>query len=117
MLCDDYTYDRFKNIHLLWSVREEGEIKAFDSFLKDLPIDYIPIVTRDENWEGETARITTLIQRGDILNGAKPSTDKVMLCGNMDFNVEIRDILTSLGWIEGSNREQGSFLLEKAFVD
>ena len=40
-----------------------------------------------------------------------------MLCGNMDFNVEIRDILTSLGWTEGSNREQGSFLLEKAFVD
>lgn len=117
MLCDDYTYDRFKNIHLLWSVREEGEIKAFDSFLKDLPIDYIPIVTRDENWEGEKSRITTLIQRGDILKGANPSTDKVMLCGNMDFNVEIRDILTSLGWTEGSNREQGSFLLEKAFVD
>jgi len=35
----------------------------------------------------------------------------------MDFNVEIRDILLSLGWKEGSNRENGSFLLEKAFVD
>ena len=40
-----------------------------------------------------------------------------MLCGNMDFNIEIRDILLSLGWKEGSNRENGSFLLEKAFVD
>ena len=85
--------------------------------MSDLPIDYIPIVTRDESWEGETARITTLIQRGDILKGAKAETDKVMLCGNMDFNVEIRDILLSLGWKEGSNRENGSFLLEKAFVD
>ena len=117
MLCDDETYNRFKNIHLLWSVREQAEIKAFDSFLSDLPIDYIPIVTRDESWEGETARITTLIHRGDILKGAKAETDKVMLCGNMDFNVEIRDILLSLDWKEGSNRENGSFLLEKAFVD
>ena len=117
MLCDDSTYERFKNIHLLWSVRERGEIESFHYFLSDLPIDYTPIVTRDESWEGETSRITTLIQRGDILKGAKPENDKVMLCGNMDFNVEIRDILTSLGWKEGSNREKGSFLLEKAFVD
>jgi len=117
MLCDDYTYERFKNIHVLWSVRERGEIESFDSWLSALGIDYTPIVTRDESWEGETSRITTLIQRGDILKGAKPETDKVMLCGNMDFNVEIRDILTSLGWTEGSNREKGSFLLEKAFVD
>jgi len=116
MLCDDSTYERFKNIHLLWSVRERGEIESFHYFLSDLPIDYTPIVTRDESWEGETSRITTLIQRGDILKGAKPETDKVMLCGNMDFNVEIRDILTSLGWTEGSNRQKGSFLLEKAFV-
>ena len=117
MLCDDYTYERFKNIHVLWSVRERGEIEAFHSFLSDLPIEYTPIVTRDESWEGETARITTLIQRGDILKGAKPETDKVMLCGNMEFNVQIRDILVQLGWKEGSNRENGSFLLEKAFVD
>lgn len=116
MLCDDETYERFKNIHVLWSVREQSEIEAFDSFLKDVPIDYIPIVTRDEAWEGETSRITSLIHRGKILKDAKPETDKVMLCGNMDFNVEIRDMLFELGWKEGSNRKKGSFLLEKAFV-
>lgn len=117
MLCDDYTYDRFKNIHVLWSVREEGEIKAFDSFLKGLPINYTPIVTRDENWKGEKLRITNLIKDGTILKNSTPETDKVMICGNMDFNVEIRDMLTERKWKEGSNRENGSFLLEKAFVD
>ena len=117
MLCDDYTYDRFKNIHVLWSVREEGEIKAFDSFLKGLPINYTPIVTRDENWKGEKSRITNLIKDGTILKNSTPETDKVMICGNMDFNVEIRDMLTERKWKEGSNRENGSFLLEKAFVD
>ena len=40
-----------------------------------------------------------------------------MICGNMDFNIEIRDMLKERRWIEGSNRENGSFLLEKAFVD
>ena len=39
-----------------------------------------------------------------------------MICGNMDFNLEIRDMLIERGWKEGSNRENGSFLLEKAFV-
>jgi hypothetical protein len=35
----------------------------------------------------------------------------------MEFNIEIRDEMLSRGWKEGSNRENGSFLLEKAFVD
>lgn len=116
MLCDDYTYERFQNIHVMWSVREMGEIEAFDSFLRGLDIDYIPIVTRDENWDGVTQRITTQIKDGIKLGGRTPDTDKVMICGNMDFNIEIRDMLTERGWTEGSNRQNGSFLLEKAFV-
>jgi ferredoxin--NADP+ reductase len=117
MLCDDYTYERFQNIHVLWSVRERGEIESFNSWLSALGIDYTPIVTRDESWEGETSRITTLIKEGKILKDATPDLHKVMICGNMDFNVEIRDMLKERGWKEGSNRENGSFLLEKAFVD
>jgi ferredoxin/flavodoxin---NADP+ reductase len=117
MLCDDYTYERFKNIHVLWSVREIGELTSFNSFLGNLDIDYTPIVTRDELWLGESSRITTLIKEGKILKDVTSETDKVMICGNMDFNVEIRDLLKERGWKDGSNRENGSFLLEKAFVD
>ena len=117
MLSDPYTYERFKTIHVLWSVREKEEILAFDSFLQGVnEVEYTPIVTRDESWYGEKDRITTLIKDGKILKDVTPQTDKVMLCGNMDFNVEIRDILTERGWVEGSNRKKGSFLLEKAFV-
>ena len=117
MLCQDYTYERFKNIHVLWSVRVIEELVSFDSFLGGLDIDYTPIVTRDDFWLGETDRITTLIKEGKILNNATSDNHKVMICGNMDFNIEIRDELISRGWKEGSNREKGSFLLEKAFVD
>jgi ferredoxin/flavodoxin---NADP+ reductase len=116
MLCDDYTYQRFSNIHVVWSVREIEELTSFDSFLGKLDIDYTPIVTRDELWLGKRRRITTLIKEGKILNNATPDKHKVMLCGNMDFNVEIRDMLQERGWVEGSNRENGSFVLERAFV-
>ena len=39
-----------------------------------------------------------------------------MLCGNMAFNIEIKDLLEKGNWTEGTKREQGSFVLEKAFV-
>lgn len=116
MLCDDYTYQRFSNIHVVWSVRENNELTSFDSFLKSLDVDYTPIVTRDENWQGERSRITTLIKDGKILNNSTSDNDKVMLCGNIDFNIEIQDMLQERGWVEGSNRENGSFVLERAFV-
>jgi|TARA_B110000977_G_scaffold692_1_gene1001 ferredoxin--NADP+ reductase len=116
MLCDDYTYKRFTNIHIVWSVRERDELNAFHDWLTSIDVDYIPIVTRDENWQGENQRITTLINEGKIMNESNSETDKVMLCGNMDFNIEIRDGLKAKGWTEGSNRENGSLVLEKAFV-
>jgi hypothetical protein len=34
----------------------------------------------------------------------------------MDFNNDIKQILDSRGYKEGSNRESGTYVLEKAFV-
>lgn len=116
MLCDDYTYGRFTNIHVVWSVREKEELNSFDEWLRNLPINYTPIVTRDDTWRGINQRITKLIEDKVILKDSTPDKDKVMLCGNMDFNKEIKFLLESRGWKEGSNRENGSFVLEKAFV-
>ena len=116
MLCDDETYKRFKNIHVMWSVREKEELDAFDDFLSNLQIDYIPIVTRDERWEGETRRITSLLISGNVIPKLNPDTVKVMLCGNMDFNNEVRDILLERGYTISNSKEKGSLALEKAFV-
>ena len=116
MLCDDYTYSRFKNIHVVWSVRVKEELLAFDEWLKGINIDYVPIVTQDETWNGIDVRMTSLIQSGVLMADAIPVKDKVMLCGSMDFNKEMKAILEERGWSEGSNRENGSFVLEKAFV-
>lgn len=116
ILSDDRTYDRFKTIHVIWSVREQNELLAFDSWLSSINIDYIPIVTQDEEWDGIDVRMTSLIQKEVLMSDAIPVKDKVMLCGSMDFNKQMMTILEERGWEEGSNRQNGSYVVEKAFV-
>lgn len=115
ILRDKKTYERFKNITVLWSVRVKEELDAFDTFLKESNITYIPIVTRDKEWQGESRRITTLIEEEVIMANIDPEIDKIMLCGNMDFNIAIKYMLDK-NWIEASNRMRGSLAIEKAFV-
>lgn len=116
ILSDERTYELFNNITVVWSVRVKEELDAFHTWLDSLDIDYIPIVTRDDSWHEVKARMTTLIREGVLMDEATPDNDKVMVCGNIDFNKEIKEILEAKGWTEGSNRENGSFVLEKAFV-
>ena len=42
--------------------------------------------------------------------------DRIMICGNIDFNNEIRDMLEAKGWEHGTMRSPGHFVQEKAFV-
>ena len=120
ILCDERTYEMFESIVVVWSVRKKEELNAYHKFLDTLAdnfqIDYLPIVTRDETWDGTKARITTLIEEDIILEEAHPATDRVMVCGNMEFNKEIKALLEGKGFEEASNRVKGQFVLEKAFV-
>lgn len=120
ILRDEKTFEEFENIIVVWSVREREELNGYHDFLEQLgeefKIDYIPCVTRDESWEGTRARITTLIEEDVIMEDSHPALDRVMVCGNMDFNKEVKEFLEQKGFVEGSNRQKGSFVLEKAFV-
>jgi hypothetical protein len=40
-----------------------------------------------------------------------------MICGNLDFNHEVADWCKNNGMIEGSLREPGDYVLERAFVE
>ena len=116
LLRDPDTYDAFDRIHVVWSVRTMPELLAYNEFLQELDIDYIPTVTQDPEWTGSSDRITSLIDAGVVLTGAEPSTDKVMICGSMPFNTDVKQQLTSQGWSEGNRKTAGSFVQEKAFV-
>jgi ferredoxin--NADP+ reductase len=116
LLRDPATYEAFKRIHVVWSVREEAELTSYDAWLQTLDIDYTAIVTRDPNWNGEKNRMTNLMKDGILLTNGAPDTDKVMICGSMPFNNDVKDMLTTAGWQEGSKRTAGNFVQEKAFV-
>jgi ferredoxin--NADP+ reductase len=116
LLRDPDTYDQFDKIHVVWSVRTQPELLAYNSFLQELDIDYTPVVTQDPDWQELNQRITKMISAGVILAGAQPETDRVMICGSMPFNTDVKDMLTAWGWQEGTRRVAGTFVQEKAFV-
>ena len=116
LLRDPTTYDSFNRIHVVWSVRQAKELLSYNEFLQEMDIDYIPIVTRDPEWPEQRNRMTDLIKDGIILTNGDPNTDKIMICGSMPFNNDLKDIVTNSGWVEGNRRTAGNFVQEKAFV-
>jgi len=116
LLRDPVTFEEFNRIHVVWSVRYQSELLAYNEMLQDLDIDYIPIVTRDTEWMAEKNRITKLMQNGVIITNGSPATDKVMICGSMPFNNDVKEMLIDAGWQEGNRRTAGNFVQEKAFV-
>ena len=116
LLRDPATYESFDRVHVVWSVRYQPELLSYNDFLQEMDIDYVPIVTRDNEWTGHKNRMTNLIKDGILLTNSSPNRDKVMICGSMDFNNDVKNILTTSGWQEGNRRTAGNFVQEKAFV-
>jgi ferredoxin--NADP+ reductase len=40
-----------------------------------------------------------------------------MVCGNLAFNLEIKDMLEGYGLTEGANSQPAEYVVEKAFLD
>ena len=109
-------YDHFDQIHVYWSVRKAEELQAWDSFLQEQGIKYTATVTQDPTWTGCKKRITHIIKAGEIVPNLEPSEHKIMICGNLDFNKEVATMFDGWGFKEGTNKEAGTFVQEKAFV-
>lgn len=117
ILRDPDTYSAFDKINVAWSVRTVKELDAYVEFLQDMPVEFIPVVTQHADWTGSSKRITSQIKDGLLLSPQSPQTQKVMICGNMEFNNDIKDILVLSGWQEGNRKTAGTFVQEKAFVE
>jgi ferredoxin--NADP+ reductase len=46
-----------------------------------------------------------------------PETDRAMVCGNLAFNLEIKEMLEGYGLEEGANSDPKTYVVEKAFLD
>ena len=73
-------------------------------------LEYTPLVTGAGD-----KRITAQLQDGDLAINAVQ--DKVMICGNIEFTRQVADWCSSRGMVEGSLREPGDYVLERAFVE
>ena len=123
LIRDIETLETWDKIHIVHSVRDkkdlayhadllnsfkDGEPELFE--LIEPKLIYNPIVTGNRE-----KRITTQLTDGDLKIDFE--RDKIMLCGNLEFNQQVSDFCLSKGMKEGSLREPGTFVIEKAFVE
>ena len=114
LLREPETYDLFENITVTWTTRLHSEQDCYRDFLNEMPIEYISTVTQ------EPAELQGRIQKflnDGTLTIDDPSTQRIMLCGSMAFNTDLKDHFTALGFSEGNKKTQGTFVQEKAFVN
>ena len=122
LIRDIETLETWSKINIVHSVRDRKDLAYYDelmtNFKNELPelsemianvLNYMPIVTG----EGDQ-RITTRLDTDLTIN---VNSDKVMLCGNLDFNYQVAEWCKNKGMVEGSLREPGAYVLERAFVE
>ena len=114
LLRDPETFESFDNIHVTWTVRRAVELEAYRDFLYSLPIEFFPTVTQ-EHYENQ-GRIQKFLEHG-VLTIDNPVNQRIMLCGSMAFNNDLKEHFMKLGFSEGNKRTQGTFVQEKAFVN
>lgn len=125
LIRDLETLETWNKIHVVHSVRDSKDLAYYadlSTSFKDHPqdgelyemvaevLDYKTVLTgkRDK-------RITTLLEIGELK--IDTANDKVMLCGNIEFNQQVAQWCKQHGMKEGSLRDPGEFVIERAFVD
>ena len=81
---------------------------------------YYPTTTREES--PKMGRITDLMRKGEVFEDLgveplSPETDRAMVCGNLAFNLELKEMLEEYGLREGANSDPKEYVVEKAFLD
>jgi len=83
-------------------------------------IKYYPTTTREDS--PKMGRITDLIRSGEAYRDLgteplNPQNDRAMICGNLAFNLELKEMLEDAGLEEGANSKPAQYVVEKAFLD
>lgn len=128
---DPATYEMFEQVVLTHTCREVAELAyGFDltrelasnpliaEFVGDRFTHYA--TTTREPFE-RTGRITELIWDERLFKDLNlavfdPQHDRIMICGSIDMNRDLKAIAESYGLREGSNNAPAEFVLERAFV-
>ena len=85
-----------------------GEIIACVDNIKNEPY----TITQGDSYPYQNKRITDLVNQGKLMRIGREEKyrTKVMICGNLDFNVSCANFFLTLGWDEGNSKTAGSFV-------
>lgn len=126
ILQDFEVWERFETIKLVYSAREEKEL-AYRDLIAGLAgrdylaehahkLQFIPVVTREQVPGCLGARITTLIENGELERAAglelTPEHSRVMLCGNPQMIEDTRAVLKTRGMNLALTRKPGQIAVE-----
>ncbi|KQU74666.1 ferredoxin-NADP reductase [Aminobacter sp. DSM 101952] len=131
LLRDPDTYERYEQVVLTHTCRDVAELAYGQELVANLEND--PLIgelthgrvtlynstTREES--ERMGRITALISSGKFhsdlgIDKLDPETDRIMICGSMHMLKDVKELAESLGFVEGSLNEPGTFVVERAFV-
>ncbi len=136
LLREPQTYEDYDEVIITHTCREVAELDygrtlieeiRQDELLRELigdgfadKIRYYPTTTREPS--PKMGRITDLMRAGTVFEDLgvpplSPECDRAMVCGNLAFNLEIKDMLEGIGLVEGANSNPQHYVVEKAFLD
>jgi len=127
---DPETYERFAEVYLTHTCREVAELTYGKELVKELTEDplcgefasqlthYTSVTREDYPFKG---RITHLMENGKFFEDLNippldAENDRVMICGSIEMNADVQAIVEKNGFAEGTQREKGEYVLERAFV-
>ena len=131
LLREPETYEKFDQIIMTHTTRDAAELDYGRTLVESLADDpligemigdklvYYPTTTREQS--PKMGRITNLLQDGTVfkdlgIDGISADTDRGMVCGSLEFNKDIKDVLEGFGLEEGANSDPKHYVVEKAFV-
>jgi len=131
LMRDPETYEKYGTVVMMHTCRTVAELEYGRRLVESLSTDpligemvagkliYYPTTTREPFHH--TGRVTDNLSSGKVfadlnLPPMDPATDRVMVCGSLAFNVDVKAILQGFGLQEGANSDPREFVVEKAFV-
>ena len=131
LIRDPELYEKYDDVILAHTCRYQSELTygadlvaslANDPLIGDFVGDklkYFATTTRETSLR--MGRVTDLLRDGTIakeleLPELDVKQDRLMVCGSMALNLDVKDICESAGMTEGSNSMPAEFVVEKAFV-
>jgi ferredoxin--NADP+ reductase len=136
LLRDPQTYEDYDEVIITHTCREVGELEYGQRLIDEIRSDeilgellgeehiaklkYYPTTTREQS--PKMGRITDLIRSGEAfadlgVEPISPERDRAMICGNLAFNLELKEMLEEFGLEEGANSNPRHYVVEKAFLD